>query len=80
MSLSYFAGLFPAGRPNFRSADQQKSTCPSVDPSYRSVLQLQFPEDYRDAQARCRQIAHVLADRHQSENILLVSCCQELKC
>lgn len=43
-----------------------------MDASYQSVLQLHFPEDYKDAQARCRHIAQILADRHQTENILLV--------
>lgn len=102
------AGLFPAGRPNFRNPDDLKRTCPSVDPAYQSVLRLNFPEggshccssfsplavrtqktttwlvaDYKDAQQRCQQIAHALADRHPNENILLVftpSALQGLPC
>ena len=67
-----FVGLFPEGRPNFRTPEDLKTSCSNVDPGYTSLTRLQFPEDYDDAQERCRQIARQLAERHPHENILLV--------
>lgn len=66
------AGLFPDGRPNFRSAEELKLLCKSVDPAYKSLIRLSFPEDYDESQERCKQIACQLAERHKHENILLV--------
>ncbi|KAA6426873.1 MAG: hypothetical protein FRX49_03198 [Trebouxia sp. A1-2] len=65
--------LFPAGRPNFQTPEELKSTCKSVDSHYKSLLHISFPEDYSDSQARCRQIARQLADRHPHDNVLLVA-------
>ncbi|DBA95174.1 TPA: hypothetical protein ACH3X1_015723 [Trebouxia sp. C0004] len=64
--------LFPAGRPNFQTPKELKSTCKSVDSGYKSLLHLKFPEDYSNSQERCRQIARQLADMHPHDNVLLV--------
>ena len=72
MTAILSVGLFPEGRPNFRTPEDLKTSCTNVDPSYTSLTRLQFPEDYDDAQERCRQIARQLAERHPHENILLV--------
>ncbi|DBA95172.1 TPA: hypothetical protein ACH3X1_015723 [Trebouxia sp. C0004] len=65
--------LFPAGRPNFQTPKELKSTCKSVDSGYKSLLHLKFPEDYSNSQERCRQIARQLADMHPHDNVLLVA-------
>ncbi|KAL3132092.1 hypothetical protein ABBQ32_008702 [Trebouxia sp. C0010 RCD-2024] len=65
--------LFPDGRPNFRSAEELKLLCKNVDPAYKSLICLNFPEDYDESQERCKQIACHLAERHKHENILLVA-------
>ncbi len=72
-NLQFIAGLFPAGRPNFQTPEELKSTCKSVDSGYKSLLHINFPEDYSDSQERCRQIARHLADTHPHDNVLLVS-------
>ena len=72
-NLQFIVGLFPAGRPNFQTPEELKSTCKSVDSHYKSLLHISFPEDYSDSQARCRQIARQLADRHPHDNVLLVT-------
>jgi len=70
--LQFIVGLFPAGRPNFQTPEELKSTCKSVDSGYNSLLHISFPEDYSDSQERCRQIARQLANTHPHDNILLV--------
>lgn len=72
-NLQFIVGLFPAGRPDFQTPEELKSTCKSVDPGYKSLLHISFPEDYSDSQERCRQIARQLADMHPHDNVLLVS-------
>ena len=46
---------------------------PYIDSTYQTIRRPQHPESYGQAQQRCGEVMHVLAEAHPGETILLVT-------
>lgn len=67
------SGLFPETFAGFNHPETLAKDMPCIDTSYQVVRQPQHPESYRQAQQRCAEVIHALAEQHPGETILLVT-------
>lgn len=73
VTLLHLSGLFPETFAGFNHPETLAKDMPCIDTSYQVVRKPRHPESYRQAQQRCAEVVHALAEQHPGESILLVT-------